>query len=1046
MLYPQNVTGELKPELFNNPSSEYRGTPFWAWNCKLDKEELLRQIGDFKVMGMGGFHIHCRTGMATRYLGDEFMDIVKACNEKAKEEKMLCWLYDEDRYSSGSAGGMVTKNLRFRARHIVFTPWEEQGFEIDLAAFETSIDNGKKPNGYIVAKYAVTLKDGFLSAYHRLNSDELAATDEKTWYAYLELDKDNPWFNNQTYVNTLDKKAIEEFVRVTHERYYEVLGSDFGKSIPSIFTDEPSFCRKGFLRFAQEENRINFPYTDDFNETFKQTYGADILDSFPEVVWELTDGRVSVARYRYHDHIAERFSAAFADTVGSWCENHGIMLTGHMLDEDSLQLQTSVLGEAMRSYRSFQLPGIDMLCDLRHFSTAKQAQSAVHQYGREGMISELYGVTNWDFDFKGHKLQGDWQAALGVTVRVHHLAWASMEGEAKRDYPASINYQSPWYREYPMIEDHFARLNTALTRGKPGVRVGVIHPVESCWIYWGPQDQTFSIRQEMEDNFQNLVHWMLFGLIDFDFIAESLFPSQCLDGAHAPLEVGSMRYDVVIVPGNYTLRSTTLDRLEAFEKAGGTVLFMGEPAKLIDAEKSDRVQKLAERCLDIPFSRLALMDALKEVREIDVSLQDGSRTDNVFYNMRVDGDNRWIFLCHVNYGEVVCKDWRGNYVDSQAMENWTVSVKGCWSPIIFDTLTGNKQEIPAEYNGGMTILHTKMYPQDSLLLFLQPGMRKQLPALSTPPEQVKLPVDLADPVPVTLSEPNNLLLDMAEFSLDGEDWNKLEELLRIENILRERLGLPLKSEQFAQPWVTEGQDIKQHELRLKFDIESEITVDHPLFAMERPEDARIFLNGSEIKPVVTGWFVDRAIKTFAFGQITKGHNEVVVVMPFSNKTNVEWSYILGDFGVRVQGKYAKIIPPVRALAFGDYVSQGLPFYAGNVTYHCEVDLTRGGAFIQFPFFNAPLLCVRLDGGKKTRVAFSPYIANLGQVEAGHHTLDITSFGNRINAFGAIHNNIKIFKKFGPNAWRLYSNGWSYQYCLKPMGITQAPLIWVELPQ
>jgi hypothetical protein len=281
---------------------------------------------------------------------------------------------------------------------------------------------------------------------------------------------------------------------------------------------------------------------------------------------------------------------------------------------------------------------------------------------------------------------------------------------------------------------------------------------------------------------------------------------------------------------------------------------------------------------------------------------------------------------------------------------------------------------------------------------------------------------------------------------DGEDWNKLEELLRIENILRERLGLPLKSEQFAQPWVTEGQDIKQHELRLKFDIESEITVDHPLFAMERPEDARIFLNGSEIKPVVTGWFVDRAIKTFAFGQITKGHNEVVVVMPFSNKTNVEWSYILGDFGVRVQGKYAKIIPPVRALAFGDYVSQGLPFYAGNVTYHCEVDLTRGGAFIQFPFFNAPLLCVRLDGGKKTRVAFSPYIANLGQVEAGHHTLDITSFGNRINAFGAIHNNIKIFKKFGPNAWRLYSNGWSYQYCLKPMGITQAPLIWVELPQ
>jgi len=70
----------------------------------------------------------------------------------------------------------------------------------------------------------------------------------------------------------------------------------------------------------------------------------------------------------------------------------------------------------MRSYRSFGIPGIDMLCDRRELTTAKQAQSAVHQYHTPGMTSELYGVTNWDFDFRGHKLAGDWQAALGVTA------------------------------------------------------------------------------------------------------------------------------------------------------------------------------------------------------------------------------------------------------------------------------------------------------------------------------------------------------------------------------------------------------------------------------------------------------------------------------------------------------------------------------------------------------------------------------------------------------------------------------------------------------
>ena len=120
------------------------------------------------------------------------------------------------------------------------------------------------------------------------------------------------------------------------------------------------------------------------------------------------------------------------------------------------------------------------------------------------MLSELYGVTDWDFDFRGHKLNGDWQAALGVTVRVPHLSWVSMAGEAKRDYPASINYQSPWYKKYSCVEDHFARVNTAMTRGVPIVKVGVIHPVESFWLHWGPNDKSGLFREELDKNFQEL--------------------------------------------------------------------------------------------------------------------------------------------------------------------------------------------------------------------------------------------------------------------------------------------------------------------------------------------------------------------------------------------------------------------------------------------------------------------------------------------------------------------------------------------------------------
>ena len=72
-------------------------------------------------------------------------------------------------------------------------------------------------------------------------------------------------------------------------------------------------------------------------------------------------------------------------------------MTGHMMEEPTLQRQTAAMGEVMRSYRAFDIPGIDMLCDQRELSTAKQAESAAHQYGRIGVMSELYGVTDWDF-------------------------------------------------------------------------------------------------------------------------------------------------------------------------------------------------------------------------------------------------------------------------------------------------------------------------------------------------------------------------------------------------------------------------------------------------------------------------------------------------------------------------------------------------------------------------------------------------------------------------------------------------------------------------
>ncbi|MBR6909475.1 MAG: hypothetical protein IKN35_04225, partial [Lachnospiraceae bacterium] len=398
MLYKNDE--ELKREVFENPGPEYRGTPFWAWNTKMTKEKVKFMTEVLKDMGMGGAHLHSRIGMNNVYLSEEFMDLIKTAHEEFKEKGMLTWLYDEDKWPSGYAGGYVTKDHRFRERFLVFSVNEDQdkeraGIKPHYGSWAIPIRGDRSK---FLAKYEIRLNNGYLSSYRRLRKDEEAAPGTIVRYAFSEVCGDNPWFNNRSYVNVLDKSAIDEFIRITHEKYYAELGEDFGKDIPAIFSDEPQFPSKERLGYADDDRTVTLPYSNDFEEDFERRYGCSLLDHLPEIFWELEDGKYSEIRYKFHDFVCERFVEAFADNIGDWCRKHSILFTGHMMEEPWLQSQTAVLGEAMRSYRGFDIPGIDMLCDRREFTTAKQAESAAHQIGAPGVMSELYGVTGYNFD------------------------------------------------------------------------------------------------------------------------------------------------------------------------------------------------------------------------------------------------------------------------------------------------------------------------------------------------------------------------------------------------------------------------------------------------------------------------------------------------------------------------------------------------------------------------------------------------------------------------------------------------------------------------
>jgi len=1081
MLYPKN-SQPLTPQLFQNPTSEYRGTPFWAWNTVLDGEELTWQIEQLKKMGYGGFHMHSRTGMATEYLSSDFMNLVKTCVDKARAEDMLAWLYDEDRWPSGAAGGLVTKDPKYRARHLLLTrvPYGQQYAEMENLIKEMS---GRAENGKLIACFDICLdKNGALAGYSsvcdindningtsnasnninddtRVSQQSCAKGSSKgsangfRLYAYEEISLPTPWFNNQTYVDTLNPKAIAEFIQITYERYREAVGQDFGGVVPAMFTDEPQFSHKRTLGYAQDENDITLPWTSDLPETYKAAYGESLLDHLPELLWDLPEGQPSRIRYRYHDHIAERFAAAFADQCGDWCEKHGLALTGHMMEEPTLYSQTAALGEAMRSYRSFQLPGIDMLCDWREFTTAKQAQSAARQYDRPGVLSELYGVTNWDFDFRGHKLQGDWQAALGVTVRVPHLSWVSMNGEAKRDYPSTFNYQVPWYEEYPYIEDHYARVNTAMTRGKAVCRVGVIHPIESYWLHWGAKETTAARRNQMEENFLNITDWLLRGCIDFDFICESLLPQQCgLGDITDTFPVGVMAYDVIVAPELETIRGTTLERLSAFVDKGGRVIFLGNGPKYVDAAPDNRGQLLYESAVQVPFNRLAILEALKDVREVEIRDESGVMTDGLIYQLREEGGHRWLFIAHAGKPE---------NADIPYGQMLKIKVKGSFSVAQYDTLTGEIRPMKAKVlqtsqeADSWTEIVYPFYEHDSLLLKLERETAQEVPRETSYESSQKKSEECAgekavpalidldkpakkyflDPVPVTLHEPNVLLLDAAEFSLDGEPYRPREDILRLDNILRRELGWPTREDSAAQPWV-ENDTSTPHTLGLRFTVHSELTIRGAVLALENADITEVILNGQPAgKP--EGWYVDKCIGKVELPHIQQGENILELKIPYGRKIDIEACYLLGDFGVRIAGYHGVLTSPVKALCFGDIVHQGLPFYGGNLTYHLEAEIEGDTLEMAASYYRGHLLRVAVDGKDAGVIAFSPYRLKVDGLAPGKHKIDVTYFGSRVNTFGQLHRNDRHHPWWGPNSWRNTGDTWTYEYRFWPQGVLKS---------
>lgn len=203
------------------------------------------------------------------------------------------------------------------------------------------------------------------------------APSDGTWRVYS--------FNKVTGndVNVLNQKLAKAFIGMAHQPYMDHLGADMGKSIPGAFCDAEGNYGGG--------NGI--PWSDDLARHYQENTGRDIQLWMPLMVDDDAEGISARARADWFNAISDLYTGFHAE-ISDWLEQRGMYYIANLWEE-SLQWQTTFVGDHMKNQRGFSMPGTDCLQlkanDVHDF---KEAQAVAEFEGRR-LMSEIMGAAGW---------------------------------------------------------------------------------------------------------------------------------------------------------------------------------------------------------------------------------------------------------------------------------------------------------------------------------------------------------------------------------------------------------------------------------------------------------------------------------------------------------------------------------------------------------------------------------------------------------------------------------------------------------------------------
>jgi hypothetical protein len=888
---------------------------------------------------------------------------------------MKVWIYDENSYPSGFAGGHVPDQMPESVN---------QGQGLRMTRFDILPDTA--------GKYYLCLKEdnGTFSDITSSLEQEKGKSGKYLLFSKTYNGKSD-WYGGFSYVDLLYPGVTQKFIEVTMTGYEKSVGAEFGKTVPGTFTDEPQINSPGGIR-----------WTPDLFEVFQAKWHYDLRTQLPSLYEEVGDWKK--VRHNYTQTLLQLFIDRWAKPWYAYTEEKGLKFTGHYWEHEWPNMRPG--GDNMAMYAWFQMPGIDMLfnqwndslprAQFGNVRSVKELASAANQTGRQRKLSETYGGAGWELTFAEMKRLGDWEYALGVNLMNQHLSHITLAGARKYDYPLTFTYHEPWWNDYRYINDHYVKLSMALSAGKQDYDILVLEPTTSAWLYdsYVKRNPKYA---DIGQAFQTFITTLEKNQVEYDLGSENMIKDMgnVKDGKFI---IGQGDYSIVVIPPMMeNLDLSTYKLIEKFVKNGGKLIAFSTPTLVNGAEKEGLNEFMTTKSDNIIFENELTKEVINKYFGNSIIEFSNITGGDLYHHRRTLSDGQVLFLVNSSLEKPL---------------TGSVSVKGL-DAVEMNTLTGNISAYPILYGDGKIMFPYSLPPAGSLLLYITETKQ----AINAP---VREPRDFttvvsSSPMTITKDKENVMTIEFCDIQIGDEVTKDLHNFSATDKVFKAhgfKNGNPWNSSVQFKTRIVDRDNFGANTgftATYHFTIKDRFNFSSIKAVVERPYLWSVSVNGTVLKPEEGKWWLDREFGIFTIGELVKkGDNTVTLkVSPMKVHAEIEPVYILGDFSVNPAEKGWNIEAPVKKITTGSWKEQGMPFYSQGVTYSQEfnVEKPEGNYEVSLGKWNGTIAEVSVNGQPATVIAFPPYKSDVTSlIRPGINKVDIKVIGSNKNLLGPHFNN------------------------------------------